>query len=107
MLARDPNTNLADLSPQLRKQVNEFRFTEMGISARGKLPGEGKLVERPDGTGMEQRAESRLSQPASAAYGFAGGIEPVYDENSKPTGEVRYNAEKRYGRILRSRSITE
>lgn len=94
MLARDPNTNLADLSPQLRKQVNEFRFTEMGISAGGKLPGEGKLVERPDGTGMEQRARSRLSQPASAAYGFAGGIEPVYDENGKPTGEVRYNAEK-------------
>jgi len=94
MLARDPNTNLAELSAPMRKQVNDFRFTEMGISAGGKLPGVGELVERPDGTGMEQKARSRLNQPAQAAYGFAGGIEPVYDENGKPTGEVRYNAEK-------------
>lgn len=32
-LARDPNTVLADLSPSVRKQVNDFRFENMGTSA--------------------------------------------------------------------------
>lgn len=93
-IAATGEKNLADLTPKMRKAVNDYRLTN-DVKPPKKIPG---FVQNPDNPRQLIREDmlpegTRAKLPENtkeSAFGLMGGFEPEKDENGKIIG-YKYN----------------